>query len=222
MKLSGAMRFVSLAAVLLPFSLQAQLIEAYGVKAGLNSSNAALSFPQSAFEIDTQRRTGINAAFFVEWGNFSVFSFITQVEYAQRGFAEEQIITGENSPEPLGAIQASTRLDYISLPILLKLQYPRLAAVPYLLFGPRVDFLVNREAGKFEFQMGTFESPLGKGFEERAFGGVIGLGFSADKLLHLPLLVEARYNFDFTNNADLTMLGQAKSNSFDFWLGIKL
>ncbi|MGH9877152.1 MAG: hypothetical protein ACRD5H_05895, partial [Nitrososphaerales archaeon] len=84
MKLSGALRFVSFAAVLLPLSVQAQLLKGYGIKAGVNSSNTALSIPQSAFEIDTQRRTGVNAALFVELGSSSFYSLVTQVEYAQR------------------------------------------------------------------------------------------------------------------------------------------
>jgi hypothetical protein len=198
------------------------LIKGYGLKVGANSSNASLLPVKSAVKIGTERRTGVNAAFFLEWGGSSVISAITQVEYVQRGFKEEHEVTGENGPEPLQVVRANTRLDYVSLPILIKLQPPGLASAPYLILGPRVDFLVNREAGKFEFQIGTFESPWSKGFEDRAFGSVIGLGFSADKLLRLPLLVETRYNFDFTNNADLTELGRAKSNSFDVWLGIKL
>jgi hypothetical protein len=219
MKFSGFLRIVSFAAVLLPFSVQAQFINGYGVKVGVNSSNAALSAVQSAFEFDTERRTGANAALFLEWGASSAISLVTQVEYAQRGFVEEQAVTGEDSPEPIQIVQANTRLDYISLPILLKLQY---SPGPYFVLGPRVDFLVNRVAGVFEFSIGNFESPLSQGFDDRALGGTIGLGFSADKLLRLPLPIETRYNFDFTNSADNQTLGQAKINSFDVWLGIKL
>jgi hypothetical protein len=225
MKLSGALRFVFFAAMLLPFAVQAQLFKGYGLKVGANSSNVSFSLVQSTFKIDTQRRTGMNAAFFVEWGSLPVISLITQVEYAQRGFAEEQVITGPNGPEPLGLMRASTRLDYISLPILLKLQFPKLAISPYLLAGPRADFLVNREAGKFEFvnddSQVSVKSELNEFIDDRAWGGTVGLGFDAQKLLPLPLLVEARYNFDFTDNSKAPLL-QGKNNSFDIWLGIKL
>jgi hypothetical protein len=224
MKLSSALRIVSFAAVLLPLSVQAQLLKSYGIKAGVNSSNAAFSLPQDAFEIATQRRTGGHAALFVEWGGSSAFSLVTQVEYAQRGFAEEQEITGENGPEPLGKVRASTRLDYISLPLLLKLQYRKSAISPYLIAGPRVDFLVNREAGEFDFVIGnskvTLASELNEIFDDRDLGGTIGLGFNAQKFLPLPLLVEGRYNFDFTDNGKLPPL-QGKNNSFDLWLGIE-
>jgi Outer membrane protein beta-barrel domain len=222
MKFSSVLRFVSLAAVLLPLSVQAQLIKGYGAKAGANSSKATFSYFQSDFQYETERRTGVHAAFFLEWGKSSLISLITQVEYAQRGFVEEQMIISEISPEPLGVVRANTRLDYISLPLMIKLQYPRLVAGPYLVFGPKVDWLVHHVAGKFEFPRATFESSLYKVFADRAVSGTVGLGFAADKLLHLPVLLEARYNFVLTDNTDLKTISKAQNQSFDLWLGIKL
>jgi hypothetical protein len=108
MKLLSAWRFVPFAAVLLPFSVQAQLIKAYGAKLGANSSKVTLSYVQSAFQYETERRTGVHAAFFV------------------------------------------------------------------------------------------------------------------DRLLHLPVLVETRYNFVLTDNTDLKTISKAQNQSFDLWLGIKL
>lgn len=223
MKLSGAWRFVSFAVVLLPLSVQAQLIKAYGVKVGANSGKVTISYAQSDFQqYETERRIGVHAAFFLEWGKSSLISLITQVEYAQRGFVEEQIITGQTSPEPLGVVRANTRLDYISLPMMIKLQYPRLVAGPYLVFGPKADWLVHHAAGKFEFSIATIESSLYKVFADQALSGTVGLGLAADKLLHLPLLVEARYNFVLTDNTDLKTISKAPNQSFDIWLGIKL
>jgi hypothetical protein len=224
MKFSKILRFVSFAALLLPLSVQAQLIKGYGAKIGMNSSNTTVSLVKTAFDF-TERRIGVNAALFLEWSRSSVISLVTQVEYAQRGFNEKQLVTGEYGPEPIDFVRADTRLDYISLPILLKLQYPSLAAGPYLLLGPRADFLIHREPGKFKISGDGFqiiwESGLPNAFDEQALGGTAGLGLAADKLLHLPLLVEARYNFDFTDNSKSPAF-RGKNNSFDVWLGIKL
>lgn len=224
MKFFTLLRFISFAVLLLPFSLQAQLLKGYGAKTGVNSSSTTVSPAKTAFDI-TERRVGVNAAFFLEWGRASVISLVTQMEYAQRGFGVKQEVTGEYGPEPIDFVRANTRLDYISLPILLKLQYPSLAAGPYLLLGPRVDFLVHREPGKFKISGDGFqiiwESDLHKAFADQALGGTAGLGLAADKLLRLPLLVEARYNFDFTDSNKLPV-SQGKNNSFDVWLGIKL
>lgn len=222
MKFSKVLRFVPFAAVLLPLSVQAQLIKAYGAKVGANSSKVTLSYVRTTFQYRTERRTGVHAAFFLEWGKSSLISLITQVEYAQRGFIEEQIITGKTSPEPLGVVRANTRLDYISLPMMIKLQYPRLVAGPYLVFGPKADWLINHVAGKFEFPIATIESSLYKVFADQALSGTVGLGFAADKLLHLPLLIETRYNFVLTDNTDLKTISKAQNQAFDIWLGIML
>jgi hypothetical protein len=105
---------------------------------------------------------------------------------------------------------------------MIKLQYPRLVAGPYLIFGPKADWLVHRSAGKFEFPIATIESSLYKVFADQALSGTVGLGFAADTLLHLPLLVETRYNFVLTDNTDLKTISKAQNQSFDLWLGIKL
>ncbi len=227
MKILNPLRFLIFFVVLLPFSVQAQLIKGYGVKAGANSGKVTISYTQSDFQqYETERRTGVHAAFFLEWGKSSLISLITQMEYAQRGFIEEQIITGKTSPEPLGVARANTRLDYISLPIMIMLQYPRLVAGPYLIFGPKVDWLVHHVAGKFdvpfEVPIATTESSLYKVFADRAVSGTVGLGFAAEKLLHLPLLLETRFNFVLTDNTDLRTISKAQNQAFDIWLGIML
>jgi hypothetical protein len=221
MKILIPLRFLIFVIALLPLPAQAQLIKAYGAKLGANSSRVTLSYVKSAFQYETERRTGVHAAFFLEWGRSSLISLITQVEYAQRGFAEEQTMTDELGQEK-GVVCAKTRLDYVSVPIIIKLQYPRLVAGPYLVFGPKVDWLVHRTAGKFEFPIATIESSLYKVFADQALSTTVGLGFAAEKLLHLPLLIETRYNFVLTDNTDVKTISKAQNQSFDIWLGIKL
>lgn len=112
MKFSQILHFLPFVALLLPFSLQAQLLKGYGGKLGINLSNAAVTTPDDFHW--TTWRTGVNAAFFLEWSGFSFLSFVTQVEYAQRGFVETQYQTGVVGPELLEDVHAST--DWIICP----------------------------------------------------------------------------------------------------------
>ncbi len=107
--------------MMLPFIAHAQLFKGFGVKLGANSANAKLAInPEPSdlpsVDIETKRKTGFNAALFAEWFSGKPLSLITEAEYARRGFMEEQIITGEDDPTPLGVLQLKTHLDYLSCP----------------------------------------------------------------------------------------------------------
>lgn len=218
MRFSSMVRFVPLAALCFHASAPAQWFNAAGVKAGVNSSNSAIEQTSFGHQFETQRRIGWQAAVFAEWLRLPVVSVVTQLEYAQRGFSEEQVRTGEESPEVLGTIELKTRLDYVSVPLLLKLRTSNTGAGPYALLGPRFDFLVNREAVLYEDGKLDLETSFAEVFNDRAVGGTVGMGVVA-KALSLPLLLEARYNFDFNDNADSEFL-TVKSNAVDLWLGI--
>jgi hypothetical protein len=147
-----------------------------------------------------------NAAIFAAWDVFSISSLVAQAEYVQGGFVQERTVRGNNIRR---VVRQGTRLDYVSLPILMKLQYPSLASGPYLIGGPRLNILIYRSA----------EIGLHNYLGEQTVDGVIGLGIVSNRLWRFPLLVEARYNFDFTEIRKYNTV-QAKKNSFDVWLGM--
>jgi hypothetical protein len=92
-------------------------------------------------------------------------------------------------------------------------------AGPYAIAGPRFDFLVNRKTEvSYNDVSLDLEVSLANGFNDRAVGGTVGFGMTANAL-SLPLLLEARYNFDFNDNVDSEFL-TAKNNAVDLWLGI--
>jgi len=231
MKFSKLLCLVSFAAMLLPLSVQAQLIKGYGIKFGVNSTKALINTRPSGLarpeDLETQRRTGWNAAFFVEWLKSPVFSLVTQVEYAQRGFVEEWL---PKIPEPPRPLRANSQLDFISLPMMVKWQYAKARVSPFVIFGPRVDFLVNRKVGHDEYTVATPDplnrlrvsanSANARFFNGHALGGNVGLGLTSNKLLRIPFLIEMRYNFDFTDQSDIKEF-IAKKNAIDVWLGIK-
>lgn len=210
--------------MLLPFDAHAQLLKGFGVKLGANSANVKLAInPEPSdlpsVDIETKRKIGPNAAFFAEWFSGKPLSMVAQVEYARRGFVEEQIITGENDPTPLGVLQIKTHLDYLSLPILLKLQRLSRSLSPYLILGPRFDFLLHHEVlvdGTSLKNLAGFADY----YDKRALGGTVGFGLASGRLFASSFFVETRYNFDFADNIDLEAL-EAKNNAVDLWMGVR-
>ena len=149
--------FLSLIVILLNINYsQSQLIKNYGLQIGITSATqeyGGTHFPLA--ELDLKRRIGFVGGLYVEWLNVPHISVISQIEYVQKGMGIETIVTGPNSPEPLGTITDYSRLDYISLPILLKTSTQIKTMVAYLLLGPRYDYLINYES---EFMSNVFDN----------------------------------------------------------------
>lgn len=192
-------------------SLHSQFIKNYGMQIGITSANQEYSgsaFPLA--EIDLKRRLGFLGGFQIEWLDVSYISIITQIEYIQKGMGIEGIFTGQNSPEPLGTMTDYSRLDYLSLPVLLKLSLRHKPITPYVITGPRYDYLLNYES---EFMYYVFDN-----FRKGVYGGVIGIGIESNFPKLIKLTLELRYNLDFTNSLKLEGK-EAKNNTFDLRLG---
>ena len=195
--------------------IQAQLFKSWGLKVGINSSGVSIQ-PKI---FDTNRRTGISAGIFAELINSPYFSFITGVDYLQRGFIEEMAEMNNNG-DFIQQIEANTRLDYISIPFCAKIQMPLDGVTPYIVAGPRIDFLINRSKGVFRFSSATINSELASNYSSQDVGGTIGFGIETDQLLALPVLLEVRYGFDIASSFEATAL-EAYNNAVDIVLGIK-
>lgn len=208
---------------MLPFAAHAQLLKGFGVKVGSNSSNTSFAYTVAELqnlEVDTDRRIGVNLAAFAEWINTPAFSIVTQVEYVERGFIQKIKITDEFG-ELLGIAEATSQLNYVSLPILLKLRLPQSKLAPYVIFGPRFDWLVDHVDANFESEIaGDFpSSPFTDFFDTRSWGATMGAGLTPIKFGETALLVEARYNLDLKDSVALETL-RAKNNAVEVWLGL--
>ena len=195
---------------------QAQLLKNYGFKAGVTSSG--ISVRQQYYDLG--RRTGMNIGVFAEWLNSQYLSIVTEINYNQRGFIEE-MSEENNAGVFIQRVKANTRLDYLSIPLFAKLQLPLNGMIPYIVAGPRIDFLLNRSVGVFRFSWATAESPLAKEYRSQSVGGTIGLGIETDQLAPLPIFLEVHYDFDVTNSArEIPM--EVYNNSIDVSVGVKI
>jgi hypothetical protein len=191
-----------------------QFLKNYGLKAAVTSADQKYDLTLWP-ALETKSRVGFAVGVFGEWFDNPVFSVITQVEYAQKGMGQEFVMTGPYGPEPIGVKTLYSRLDYLSVPVLGKLRLPSESLAPYIVAGPRVDFLLGYKSDEDEFN-----SVYDK-FKKTSWGGTVGVGIQLDSLLPVSVLAEGRYNFDFADSYKTNFL-KVRNTAFDFWLGVVL
>ncbi len=122
------------------FGVHAQTSTRFAFKIGLNTSVQSIELP--ARELRTlpyefHRRIGFEGAFGFEFFASSYISILAQFEYSQRG-------TGEEAPPPYGnSIIKYHRVDYLSIPILMRMTLTTSKPHPSFLFGPRISLPIG-------------------------------------------------------------------------------
>ena len=196
-------------------NLKSQILDNYGLKVSYTRSKINVK------EIDNYStwRSGINCSFFIEKNIYKSISTIIELEYAQKGYISEQIETNEIG-EKIQIVRANTRLDYISVPLFMKISYDISNIKPFIQFGPRLDYMFNYEKGTYKFTELNFIDETAKYLDSFSFGSSLSIGFILPFISDKSIILEARYNNDFTDlwSKPHTFLG--KNVSYDFWIGI--
>ncbi|HLP80854.1 MAG TPA: outer membrane beta-barrel protein [Nitrosomonas sp.] len=186
----------------------AQIIRSFGVKVAYTS--AELVYDDVEWNQNTDRRSGVNAAIFVEWLNVPFISVVTQAEYAQRGRSISFYVIEPGTFHESLYQKVSDRLDYLSIPIMGKFRVPFGFFSPFVAAGPRVDFLLGQQSDD-----GLFDQYIKK----TNIGATLSLGGEVKTPLPFTLALEARYNVDLANARSMDYT-KVHNNSFDAWLGI--
>jgi hypothetical protein len=200
---------IALLIFLLQFESPAQVCRSYGIKLGVSYSDLYFGAYKPGL---TRRIPGLGAAVFAEWFNTSPFSVITQLELTQRGSILDIYSTEDLLSREIGLVGDYSRLHYLSAPILAKWTFGKKALSPYVLLGPRVDYLLwyATDSG---FLDGTY-----KEFNKVVVGGSAAIGCDSGSLLPIVLVAEVRYDFDFSNSSKYPE-STIRKDSFDLWLG---
>jgi hypothetical protein len=207
------MRRIIICIILVLFSFSgayAQLVKGYGLKAGMVAANQDFDYSQG-LEADTENRIGLDVGVFAEWLNHSYFSILTEIHYIQKGHTVESTRTDEFG-NPLSTVKHNNRLDYLSIPLLAKITLRTQYALPYLVIGPRFDYLLGYQS---EISKELFDE-----FKNTGVGGTVGLGLES-KSKPVKFLLEFRYSPDFTNAYKSDML-KVKNSSFEILFGLRL
>ena len=196
----------------------AQLIKSYGIKVAYTATSQSLDYPTPPWGwwtgTTTSAKSGFNVAAFAEWLNIPFFSVVSQVEYDQRGANAKYAVPG-------GWRTTDGSLQYLSVPIMAKVSIPTGLVSPYLLAGPRADFLfAYRELGVQPWGNATSLS-FYSNFKRANLGASLGVGLETSSVFPARLLAELRYNldiFDSYNDGNL----KSRNNAIDVWLGVAL
>jgi hypothetical protein len=84
---------------------------------------------------------------------------------------------------------------------------------PYILIGPKVDFLIG-----YNSEEGYFDEIL-KNYEKTKLEGTFGVGFDFSMLNQLNATFNVRYNFDLTDGYKTDLL-KIRGNSLDIGFGV--
>ncbi|MDD3627664.1 MAG: outer membrane beta-barrel protein, partial [bacterium] len=117
-----------------------------------------------------------------------------EVNYIQKGILDAYVIINPLTYEILGMEELKHRLDYLSIPVHIKIYKKGEVFSPYLLFGPRFDYLFNYRSDVYDL---LFD-------EVNNFVLVFNAGIGADLLINSNLkgTFELRYNWDITVSED--------------------
>ena len=196
---------------------QAQIIRGYGLKVGSTISNQDWKYSNSSglsgLSFDTDNRVGINFGIFTEFLNVPFISIVTEANYIQKGMKEEVPVTTVSQPDGTGEfVTWNTRVDYINISAFGKLRINAGLFTPYVLFGPKIDFEINKTNSLGPVNV------VEENFNKNRLGLKVGIGTEINLML-FNLLTEFLYDADFNELYENENL-KVNSNSFDLRIGI--
>ncbi|MBD3402552.1 outer membrane beta-barrel protein [candidate division GN15 bacterium] len=184
---------------------------AFGIKAGLSISNQDYDYEEGGpIDVERESRTGLALSFFAEFPITPILSLQPELAYVQRGSKLFVSRVPETGPPAVETGELDDRIDYLVIPLHLRVRLPGATYRPYALLGPRLDFKINDRSESASVLAGDLETinyglSLGLGLEYGA--GPIGAVFT-----------ELGYQFDFSKTVDTELL-DVSSQSFLFLIG---
>jgi hypothetical protein len=203
--------FALLSLSIVCFSIsESQLIREYGLKIGLASTNQSWDGPSAAGNIftSTKAHQNIDVGGFIEWLDIPFISFLTEVHYIRKGSdgITNLLVTTINNPN-IFFLSFSTKINYLSVPILAKLRISGPLLTPYIIAGPRIDYYLS----------GGGENLLVNDFKKINIGGTFDVGVESASILPIQMGLEFRYSPDFQDS--YSDLGKTiKNRSMEFLL----
>jgi hypothetical protein len=195
------MRFILLIIVLFLSSVcSAQLINGYALTGGVSYGNQKFVFSNPAAVERKKYLLGYNGSFFIEWSNRDYVRWVTEFQYNEKGSIDKQ-----------DTAKYTNKLQYGCFNNYLKLRYELISFIPYLLIGPRVDFVASQ---------GTSSPVITDKFKPVHVSLAAGGGIEFISYGDLKFFMELFYNPDIDKAYKLSTLSIFNKN-FEFRIGLK-
>jgi len=204
---------ISLIVLISTSNTHAQLLRGFGLKVGAVSAYQSWKYA-SIPDLPTETRWGLTGAGFFEFFDLPLLSGVLEFQYTQRGMTLTLPVYTESNPEVPAYYRTNRpRVDYLSIPILAKVRLNTPLLVPYLVAGPRWDFLISKKGDGFDTVVDKFKTS--------EFNATFGIGVELSEFLPTVLIAEFRYNPSFSDAFNNNFLA-VRNRSFDFLLGVRL
>lgn len=205
--------FIILSLILFSYSAAfSQVVNSYGIKGGAVFAKQNYDYSEP-ITMDTKYRLGADAAVFGEFFKHPNFSGIVEFHYIQKGYKLSVPITTIEQPDGTGQyITLNPRIDYISLPLFVKIRKDYASVSPYIFAGPRFDLKI---AYSTEYGYSNYNDLNSVDF---GLTGGAGLDFHISK--NIGLLLEGRYSYPVTSSFSSSFV-TIKNYSFEILGGIE-
>jgi hypothetical protein len=199
--------YLSIILTLAVFGTARSQLDGYGLKVATTYPNYdwRTQYPGQG-KPQLENFQGYNVALYARWFDISYFSIITQLEYSQRGNTSSYPI------EPAPIRTQNNRVSYVSLPVFAKFKPLNLSICPFVLVGPRIDYLIDKKIE--DVGLGLYDH-----LKNWVLGYSIAVGLESNQFLGINISVEARFNRDITNTYHGGGI-EIFNKSFDVWFGL--
>ncbi|HAV41273.1 MAG TPA: hypothetical protein DCW97_02545 [Acidobacteria bacterium] len=197
----------------------AQALIGFGIKGGIN--NSKILFSPSPNFLGEDYLQGTTFGLFMTF-NLGRIGLQPEVLYSRRGL-EFQIPV--YSPYPPYYIDSKARLDYIEIPLLVRLNILPAGPLKFYIFGgPSYGILLKAELAK-TFHGATETEDIKSDLKNSALAIVGGLGVDIKIPLLFKLTVDARYHYGLNNilsdtSSLLEETDKARNSGFSIMVGL--
>lgn len=215
-------KFIVIFSTLLLISLMASEVQAlvtFGIKGGLNYSNLSFSPPADFFTDQTYLKN-LSGGFFLTI-NIGPIGFQPEVLYSRRGFEFKG-----TDPVSSTLYKGQILLDYIEIPLLVRLNIIPLGPIKaYVFGGPSYGYLQKAKLKKTGSNYQTTED-IKSDFKSSSLSAVGGLGFDIKIPMLFKVTLDARYNYGLSNIiSNIQPIGgignyKVKNKGFSVMLGL--